>query len=478
MVTKRQIDKLTEDLTGRELAFLSIQYMEDVDHDREPAYTQDELDKMKRSIDENVREHRYRYERWLDLYQALRYYIENAKIRSLKARNILNKLSESFLAKSTDRIIKWNKQKLPIPMTEKEYNDKKEIQKEKEFNKYHCIDEVISKRASKMFEEDKEELPKGDSYYPEFIKENYPKYYKKAEKQINEMIDDDLLTPVEKGSLEEWIKENKTKKELENYNSKFKTLAKNMEFKELERLENNFFDNISTWPDKEELGDDVSKREVWLYQTFIKGEELYNAELPEWEEWIGEYKPNLYGYQKESEWSWLGEIAIVKNPDSSNVDDKGWYKKDDILNDVVGIEYIEDKMLNELKKEGTSIQEVLETNHTQVMIFIKDYKSVIDLLKTFSEIIGTDLTEDLTSYTQVLKEAIKDYNSRIDHLEKWSIKDKEGNSEKIDLKTLKVKDFEDIQRSKEETQELKDLFTSVLGQEWWLEDRKEVVIND
>ena len=43
MVTKRQIDKLTKNLTGRELAFLSIQYMEDIDHDREQAYTKEEL---------------------------------------------------------------------------------------------------------------------------------------------------------------------------------------------------------------------------------------------------------------------------------------------------------------------------------------------------------------------------------------------------------------------------------------------------
>lgn len=476
MVTKRQIGKLTEDLTGRELAFLSIQYMEDVDHDREPAYTEEELDRMKKNIEENVWEHRYRYDRWLDVYNTLRYYVENAKIQSLQAKNNLNMLSKLFNSLLADHVIKINKQKLPIPMTKKEYEDKKELQKEIELNKYHCIDEVISNRASRMVEEKKDDLS-GDSYYPEFVKENYPKYYEKAEKQINEMVDDDLLTPVEKGTLEEWITENKTDKELKEYNEKFKSLAKKMEFKELESLEKQFFDNISSWASKKDL-QDSSEREIWLYQTYIKAEELYRAELPEWTEWIDKYKHGWYDFQKdEAGWSWPGEIAIVQNPEPENLDDKGWYKKGGLFTDVIGREQVEASLLEQCKKEGRTVKKQIDENYTQIISMIKNYKSIKNLLDTFSKIIeDINLTEDLTEYEDKLKLTINNYNELIDIIKNWYLINKEGESEEINLKDFKL-DYEDISKDQKFTQELREIFVSVFGKKWWQKELEEVEVD-
>ena len=477
MVTKRQIDKLAENLTGRELAFLSIQYMEDVDHNREPVYTEEELDKMKKSIKDNVREHRYRYDRWLDVYNTLRYYVENAKIQNLKAKNNLNWLSKLFSNLLTDHVIKINKQKLPIPMTQKEYEDKKELQKEIELNKYHCIDEIISNRASRMVEEEEDDLS-GDSHYPEFVKENYPKYYERAKKQINEIVDDNLLTPVKKGTLEEWIAENKTEKELKEYNKKFKFLAKKMELKKLDSLEKQFFNNISSWASKEDL-QDSSEREVWLYQTYIKAEELYQAKLPEWTEWIDKYKHGWYDFQKdEAGWSWLGEIAIVQNSESENLDDKGWYKKDALFTDVIGREETEASLLEQCKRGGITISEIIETYYYNTTIsIIKDYKSISKLLDTFSKIIGdVDLTEDLTKYEHNLKETINSYNNLIDSVKKWYVVNTEGESEEINLKDFK-QDYEDISKDKEYTQELREIFVSVFGKKWWQKDPEEVEVD-
>jgi len=475
MVTKRQIGKLTEDLTGRELAFLSIQYMEDIDHDREPAYTKEELERIKKKCFKDW-EHRYRYDIWLDVYNTLRYYVENAKIQSLKAKNNFSWLAKLYTQILTDHIIKINKQRLPIPMTQKEYEDKKELQKEIELNKYHCIDEVISQRASKMVKEEKDNLS-GDDYYPEFVKENYPKYYKKAEKQINEMIDDDLLTPVERGTLEEWIAENKTDKELKEYNEKFKSLAKNMEFKELESLEKQFFENISSWASKEDLQEN-SEKDVWLYQTYIKAEELYQAELPEWTKWLDEYKHGWYDFQKdEGSWSWYGEIAIVQNPKPENLDDKGWYKKDNLFTDVIGREKLESDLLEHCKEDGITVKEIIETRYNQTISIIKDYKSVKNLLDTFSKIIGDiDLTEDLTEYEQSLNEIINNYNNLIDTVKSWYVINEEGESEKIDLKDFKL-DFENISKDKEYTQELRGVFVSVFGKKWWQEEPEGVEVD-
>jgi hypothetical protein len=257
---------------------------------------------------------------------------------------------------------------LPLPVTEKELESLKASQRKSLLHKYYCLEEVISLRAyAQASEELKEEADDC------ITKDNAPELYQQAEAEIQALIEAGKLKPV-----------------------KLDVLASSEEVRSGERRDIEWWTGDYDWTPEE------TERKL---QTYIQGSQLYKRGLPEWREEIDTFKPYLLDKEH-----WLAgfeppySVAIVQEPYESDLDKRGFFKKD----------FMSHWPLSPLGFDDIDISEMQSCSSREIKLAIQGLKKVLarrQVLKELGQVIGL-ATDEMVDFIieQELKPSLSRYN--------------------------------------------------------------------
>ncbi len=170
MATKQGLERLLKKgtLTGREAARLILQDSVDVDHGREGFLSAKEI----RQITNNLAPAEGReYNRWLDVYRTLAYFIKDGEII---AWSVAYKLAETkiFIHQyHLDFKVRVAKSWMPEIVTEKQYQDIVARQRAEKLEVLHDLEDIFSSRA---YELASQEIREACEYDVDTITEEHP----------------------------------------------------------------------------------------------------------------------------------------------------------------------------------------------------------------------------------------------------------------------------------------------------------------
>ncbi len=415
MATKQGLERLLKKgtVTGREAARLILQDSVEVDHGREGFLSQKEIHQITNSL--SPAEGR-EYNRWLDVYRTLAYFIKDGEIIAWNTAFQLERGMFFLHEYMTDYSVRQAQAHVPRIVTEKEYQWLKERQRKELLEEYHCLDEVISDRAHELAPE---EVRKQCDVEDIHVADAHPELFEEAEKQIMELIESGKLQTVK-------LEHKANEKNLPSY--------------------------IYAW--RVTTDECTPEREELLLQTYISGDVLYASGLPEWQEWIDEFKPGLKHGEEAMRY------AVIQEPYAFEQDEQGHYKGRDWLSSLAMLEEL-DNRFKQSGKEG--LGGFLKRQHdivkTQIQRFLAG-KSVVD---TVSQILGVKFGEELEERYQHLLSMVDIYNSFVE----WSTTTSEYY--KGPRHKLQIIHLEKLKPNARELKNLREQLAGSLGEEWWLE---------
>lgn len=276
-----------------------IEYIDHKKHYSEVSIlTPEELRVLK---DKNLQYHNDKideYNNWLEALDSFLAVIYSAHVIYLKIGAALS-FSQIFMERYlTESIVRIDLSFMPDILTEKQYQDLKAKQRQEKLKIKWNLEWILLQRADTLAPEKDpdflslEDLLEGS---PEDQKEAV-KYFKQACIDIRSLIKDGKLSMIYQRnvlSLLDRIITKTTDKDILAY----------------------IDSSIALEPERK-----PKKPEPLLEKSTTTGEVLYNAGLPEWIEYIDEYKHN---YDDRAPY----QCAILQNPFPQEIDDKGYYKK-------------------------------------------------------------------------------------------------------------------------------------------------------
>lgn len=417
MATKKDVSTLLKRgrLTGVEAARLILTDSVEVDHGREGFLS----DKDIREIVNNLSPAEARdYNKWIETYRTLSYYTKDGQIIAWRTVYKLTETGHFIERYWLDFRLRMIQNWMPQIVTEKQYQDMKAKQREELLEDLYCLDNVISRRAYYLASKD---IQKACGYDPEGIGIEHPDLYHEAERQVLEQIEAGKLWPVKL-----------------SYMASQKDNPK----------------HISYWDvDAEDLSQQEKER---LLQTYIPGKELYEAGLPEWIEWIDEFKLDLLEGGKND------SIAVLQKESLDyDVDEQGYYK------DRVHPEKLSllEQMSEHWEKGGKNLKEYIQEIHSQLRIQIRSFLAGKSIVDTCSDLLGVNFGEDVEEGYQRIQAAVDLYNSNIEQANTVA------ELKFYDGPTLKLPLFH-VDKLKPSAPDLRDLRSQVaasLGAKWWIE---------
>jgi hypothetical protein len=485
MTSKKDISKiLSKGLTGKEAGKLVLEDNWLVDHMREGFLSPKDLSAIKAGL-KSTRDIED-YNSYIETYRIIDYTLKDAHIMALqfqvRMENLI-RLITMYLFGSTDQHIMTK----PVIMTEKEYQDTKARQKKELSEDIHELETVILWRYWETTPEGIREQEPDDEYALDWLSREYPELYQGLISEIIELIKAGKLQPVSiNGKDKQKIISIETK--WQDLSSKIRSKIPDLSADELINRIGKYTDpedRISEDVDKEihevvkdrekllkslykaNKGKDNSKELIRLLEklldksisqeekgqlleyTYCSGEDLYKTGLPEWIKWIDEFKAD---YDVND-----GGIAILVDPKSYQVDERGYYIKSQLM-----------KRLTEgLEKESLDFRQGI-TNAKEEIKVVLSFHSIMELI---SEVIGIDFAEDTRSWIKDILNKLWEYERlRSNIMFQDDIPDIFKDSlSPISLKKLKP--------SAGTIKYLRERVAMSLGDEWW-GDVKSIMLED
>ena len=283
-------------LTGFEVAQIVIAVLYDLKHNsdpelyeskgiRKPILSQAEIKAIKNNnLKENAKIEEYN--NWILALPAVFTAIDHAHIMYLKILKTLATLENLLERYLTEAIISWDMKMLPSIMTERQYQELRDKQREEKIKEFYPLDFLISIAAWNLAPKDaREELDSDD-----ITVDSHPELYRKGKTLILKLIRADKL-------------------KINNKKYREKAVALLAKKKPLNANDRRF-----------------------LEKELISAEACYEAGLPGWE-YIDVYEPNY-----SEEYGGLGGVAIIHDPHPCRVDEKGYYRlPESLLDDRLGV---------------------------------------------------------------------------------------------------------------------------------------------
>lgn len=368
MTTKTDIRKLIGGgLTGEEAGRLVLQDNWLADRGQEGFLDARDMSAIKSSL-KTSRDIKA-YNSYIRLYELIDYTLKDAKIYAVEAQFFLMWVDKLLDGLARKKAYNWSLMtEIPAIVTQKQYDELSQRQREHKLRKPVGIDELLEMRAEA---------------YPEDKKAGeWPLEWKSAIQEVQELIREGKLTPLRL-------------KNKQDYYDYYKRDIDYLPAKDtVERLD--------SW-----LAGELSEEEIdnLLELTVFIGEELYKAGLPEWVEWIDTYMPNLDELTAaRPEGMMQGRrVAVIQNPKPDEVDERGYWIEKDIFN----------------SKEEPDIEghkEMIGTFLKAIKERIKAFLSIMAVMDAISQIVGIDFSEDMREQHGQIESIVDVFNSDVNDL--------------------------------------------------------------
>jgi hypothetical protein len=390
MTTKTDIKKLlSKGLTGKEAGKLLLMDNWQVDHRREGFLSDKDISAMKASLKtpQDIKD----YNSYVDLYRLVDYTLKDAKILSLEAQNWLQ-LSSLIISRHLEKhFANVDLLFTPAIVTQKQYDELSSKLRKLLLLEPHSLEEVIISRAQILSPKQYDEWEASDTDLSEiaFFYTNYPDKWSQALSEILELVKSGKLRPV-------LVEDQKVYTASSWRRGQFKPFKKAEET--LERLQKDF-----------QTIDEEEEDKILSQMAFI-GEDLYKAGLPEWIEWIDEYKPDLIeGTMARPEGMMQSvRVAIVQNPQPYEVDERGYW-----------IEKGSREANRELNAEEDS--KTIESLIYSASERIKAFLSIKAVTEVISEMVGVNFLEDIEEWLQAIEVSVSLFNTSLDSVKTLGI---------------------------------------------------------
>lgn len=368
MTTKKDIRKLIRGgLTGEEAGKLVLQDNWLVDRGKEGFLDKRDMAAIKSSL-KTSRDIEV-YNSYIRLYELVDYTLKDAKIYALEAQFYLmwiDKSLERLLKKSAyDWLLLHN---IPSIVTQKQYDELSQQQRELKLKQPNTLVEVLESRAKEA--------------YTDTDEADWPEQWRPAIQEIQQLIREGKLTPLR----------------LKDRQDYYDFMKREIDYQPAEDT----VEKLDAWLDGE-----LSEEEVdsFIEMTVFIGAELYEAGLPEWIEWIDNYKPNLF---KETAARPDGmmqsfKVAIIQNPEPDEIDDKGYWIEKDVLSS---------SKKPDIEKDKKYIQDFLYA----VKDRIKRFLAIMAIMDAISQIVGIDFSEDMRQQYEQIENIVNVFNLDVDRL--------------------------------------------------------------
>lgn len=424
MPTKTDIKKiLSKGLTGREAGKLVFQDNWLADTGRGGFLKDRDISSIKAGLrsDKDIKE----YNSYIRLYKYVDYTLKEVRIVALEAEVYLYIAYRILDTYGVTEAFRLAEMYIPAIVTQKQYEELKAKQRALKLDQVSSLQELISYLSEVDFEiivDDDEPEPESESE----IDFQNDERLREAVSTIQELLRAGKLHPL------------KLKKREDYYDGhKLKIPAQPVQ-EVIEMLDKFLTGEL-------QYGEDDSLR-----MTVFRGKNLYELEELEGfiKSWIEEYTPN---WDEETSARPLGRmqsqhVAIIQNPQPSNLDERGYWIEPDYL----GLDVEMDT-----KRDSESLTIFMNTIRER----IKGFLAVKSVLEAISKVIELDFLEDLKQWEEELHVIVKVINAEIGRLDgKW---------ERLGLPEQKPIKIGRMKATMSTIRYFRERMALALGENWW-----------
>jgi hypothetical protein len=424
MTTKADIKRLlSKGFTGKEAGRLVFKDNWLADTGRGGFLSEKDVSSLKAGLkgDKDIKE----YNSYIRLYKYVDYTLKELRIVALEAEVLLHITYRILDAYGMHEAFRLAEMYIPAIVTQKQYEELKAKQRALKLDQVSSLQELISYLSEVDFEiivDDDEPEPESESE----IDFQNDERLREAVSTIQELLRAGKLHPL------------KLKKREDYYDGhKLKIPAQPVQ-EVIEMLDKFLTGEL-------QYGEDDSLR-----MTVFRGKNLYELEELEGfiKSWIEEYTPN---WDEETSARPLGRmqsqhVAIIQNPQPSNLDERGYWIEPDYL----GLDVEMDT-----KRDSESLTIFMNTIRER----IKGFLAVKSVLEAISKVIELDFLEDLKQWEEELHVIVKVINAEIGRLDgKW---------EKLGLPELKPIKIGKMKASPATLRYFRERMAMALGDNWW-----------
>jgi hypothetical protein len=459
MATKADVRAILKSgkLTGREAARIVVQHYVDQDHKRGALLTASEIERIKKAVARRPAEEVGLYNAILEAYRLSEYTLREAHILALDILLHLEWAKADVRQVTMAWLLRLEQHKRPTIVTAKQFEDLKARARARKLQELHCLNQVIAYRAGERAEP-------GHCYTgcEGLSDEEFDTAFRQAGQEIAALIAKGKLQPVET-----------------DFRADDDQLRRLVHPTPLPGGE-----TVHWWPEGEHCWSSNTPEEERDRQlrTYVSGEQLYQAGLPEWVREVDTYQHEL-----ESEVQCLPEaergpcVAVIQEPVEWPVelDKQGYYQTRDLveLSGITGLEQL-------LHEDGRDLKQHLRDQHKWLRANIRVFLAHRPVLETLSDLVGVKLHEDLETWQAQIEQSATPYTALLslpfleaipeDQRRWW---EPEWLARKPELPSFTIGD---LKPDPKRVRQLQERMALPLGDTWWkwLVEEEELVITE
>ena len=447
MATKADVKAILKSgkLTGQEAARIVVQHYVDQDHGRGPLLTANEIERTKKAVARRPAEEVDLYNAILEAYRLSEYTLREAHIMALDILLHLERARASVHQVLVAWSLRHEQHDLPTIVTEKQFADLQARQRERKLQTRYCLNQVMAERMWEIMSPDKGfpedafgRLSKGS--------DTFDNVFSQAREEIADLIAEGKLQPVE---------------------TDFRADDDRLRYPDQEPPPG--FETVHWWPEGSQCwSSDTPDEEVdRQLRTYVTGEQLYQAGLPEWRREVDTYR-----HWQEQEHMPPGQqsasVAVLQEPVGWPVelDERGYYKANDLVR-LSGLAPIEEA----LQKEGRDLKQVFRDQHKWIRKSLREFLAHRPVHEALSNLVGVKLAEDLDTWQAQIEEAVASYVDLLkspvlqpvpEDLRRWW--EPVWLARKPELPTFTI---DDLKPDSYRVRQLQERMALPLGDTWW-----------
>lgn len=442
MATKHDVKRLLKspDLTGAEAARLMVQHFLDYDHGRGKLLTEPQIERLKRIVSHRPVEEVATYNALLEAYRIAEFTLREAHITALEIQVDLERALRKLRQVSQAWLLRSEQYRRPAVLSAKQYENLKARQRERKLGELYCLNQVLAYRASEIVR--RGERPALERLSPEDLKA----VLRQARQEIEELIAAGKLQPVE-----------------------LEARADDDRIAQAQLQPPPGLEKVHHWPPGEHCFPKGTPQEEVERQlrTCVPGEELYQANLPEW-------RREVDTYRHEEEAEFLPEalrsenVAVLQEPVQWPVelDARGYYCPQDLV-EASGLPAVERVLL----EDGWTLKEHLREQHRLLRRNLRLFLAHRPVFEALSALIGVKLYEDLETWQAEIDASVTSYAKLLELPSLAPVSEEERGTwetkwlgRKPELPAFTIRE---LQPDPGRVRQLKERLALPLGDTWW-----------
>jgi len=459
MASKQDVTKLLKSpkLTGREAARLMVQHFVDRDHRRGRLLTEPQIERLRRTVANRPAEEVDEYNALIETYRMAEYTLAEARVLSLEIRLDIEETKALLDNFALAWLLRAEQERRPAIVTAKQFEDLKARQRARKLQELHCLNEVILQRAAENTK------PGHWRAYEDLSDADFDQAFDRAKREIEGLLAEGKLQPVELD---------------------FRADDDRLRYPDLEPPPG--CENVYLWPQGEHgwSSDTPEEERERQLRTYVSGEQLYQAGLPEWAREVDTYQHWREFHHLPPEER--GEaVAVLQEPTGGLVelDERGYYKARDLV-EISGVPYLEKRAA----KDGLDPKQFLRSRHRTIRKKVRVFLAYQPIMEILSDLISVKLHEDLETWQAQIEVYAESYAAKVSlpflkpvegDLRRWQ--EPEWLARKPELPAFTI---EDLKPDPKRVEHLRQRMGLYLGEEWysycseWLSEECELIDQD